>query len=32
MTTQSCAPIFGEYFSEISPPADIRQRSVSEKS
>ncbi len=32
MTTQPCAPIFGDHFWEIVPPADIRQMSVSEKS
>src|SRR5579883_3027833 len=32
MTTQPCAPIFGDHSLDTEPPADIRQMSVSEKS
>ena len=32
ITTAPCWPIFGDHCFEISPPADIRQISVSEKS
>ena len=32
ITTQPCAPIFGDQTFDTSPPADIRQISVSEKS
>jgi hypothetical protein len=32
MTTQPCAPIFGDHSFDTVPPADIRQISVSEKS
>ena len=32
MTTQPCAPIFGDHSFDTAPPADIRQMSVVEKS
>ena len=32
ITTQPCAPIFGDHSFETVPPADIRQMSVCEKS